>query len=56
MAGLWLDSNFNGKAESHLYYASNYFDFMYRSGRGLISAGLAYVDEQTPERNARQPG
>ena len=49
----WLgfnwDSNFNGRAESHLYYASNYFDFMYRSAEALISAGLAYVDEQTPE-------
>src|SRR3989344_1462940 len=49
----WLgfnwDSNFNGQPESHLYYASNYFDFMYRSAEALISAGLAYVDEQTPE-------
>ena len=49
----WLgfnwDSNFNGKAESNLYYASNYFDFMYRSAEALITAGLAYVDEQSPE-------
>jgi len=36
--------------ESHLYYASNYFDFMYRAAEALISAGLAYVDEQTPEQ------
>ena len=33
----------------HLYYASNYFDFMYRAAETLITGGLAYVDEQTPE-------
>ena len=36
----------------HLYYASNYFDFMYRAAEALIGAGLAYVDEQTPSRCA----
>jgi glutaminyl-tRNA synthetase len=35
--------------ESHLYEASSYFDFMYRAAEALIEAGLAYVDEQTPE-------
>jgi len=49
----WLgfnwESNFNGKQESHLYYASNYFDFMYRAAEYLITAGHAYVDEQTAE-------
>ena len=33
----------------HLFYASNYFDFMYRAAEYLVSQGLAYVDEQTPE-------
>ncbi len=47
--GFGWDASFNGKAEPHLYYASNYFDFMYRAAEALISAGLAYVDEQTPE-------
>lgn len=47
--GFGWDSNFNGQAESHLYYASNYFDHMYRAAEYLIEAGLAYVDEQTPE-------
>ena len=42
-------SNFKGKAENHLYYASDYFDFMYRAAEYLIEAGFAYVDEQTPE-------
>ncbi len=34
---------------SHLYYASNYFDFMYRAAEALINAGHAYVDEQTAD-------
>ncbi len=47
--GFGWASNFKGKPESHLYYASNYFDFMYRAAEALITANLAYVDEQTPE-------
>ena len=39
-----------GAIRSHLYYASNYFDFMYRAAEALIVAGHAYVDEQTPEQ------
>ena len=38
-----------GEANDHVYFASNYFDFMYRAAEYLIEAGLAYVDEQTPE-------
>ena len=34
---------------THLYYASNYFDFMYRAAEALIGAGLAYVDEQSAD-------
>jgi len=48
LGGKW-ESSVNGKAEPHLYYASNYFDFMYRAAEALITAGLAYVDEQTPD-------
>jgi glutaminyl-tRNA synthetase len=48
--GFGWDSSFNGQAESHLYYASDYFDFMYRAAEALVTAGLAYVDEQTPEQ------
>ncbi|HYR26443.1 MAG TPA: glutamine--tRNA ligase/YqeY domain fusion protein [Aquabacterium sp.] len=47
--GFGWTSTFNGQAQEHLYYASNYFDFMYRAAEYLIEAGLAYVDEQTPE-------
>ncbi|MEK8025054.1 glutamine--tRNA ligase/YqeY domain fusion protein [Pseudaquabacterium rugosum] len=39
-----------GQAVEHKYYASNYFDVMYRAAEHLIERGLAYVDEQTPEQ------
>ncbi len=32
---------------SHLYFASDYFDFMYRAAEALVEAGKAYVDEQS---------
>ncbi len=34
---------------SHLFYASDYFDFMYRAAEALVEAGHAYVDEQSAE-------
>ena len=34
---------------THLYYASNYFDFMYQAAIYLIEQGLAYVDEQSAD-------
>jgi glutaminyl-tRNA synthetase len=46
----WLGYAWESNGTSHLYYASNYFDFMYRAAEALIDAGLAYVDEQTPEQ------
>jgi glutaminyl-tRNA synthetase len=45
----WLGFSWEANGTSHLYYASNYFDFMYRAAEYLVEAGLAYVDEQTPE-------
>lgn len=38
-----------GQEQAHIYFASNYFDFMYRAAHYLVEAGHAYVDEQTPE-------
>ncbi|RST55083.1 glutamine--tRNA ligase/YqeY domain fusion protein [Variovorax sp. MHTC-1] len=38
-----------GAPNEHVYFASNYFDFMYRAAEYLIGAGLAYVDEQSAE-------
>ncbi|MBX3624873.1 MAG: glutamine--tRNA ligase/YqeY domain fusion protein [Rhizobacter sp.] len=46
----WLGFDWNVNGTSHLFYASHYFDFMYRAAEALITAGLAYVDEQTAEQ------
>ncbi|MEO6031918.1 MAG: glutamine--tRNA ligase/YqeY domain fusion protein [Burkholderiaceae bacterium] len=49
----WLgfdwSADFNGVHTSHLYHASQYFDFMYRSAEALVEAGHAYVDEQSAD-------
>ncbi len=49
----WLgfdwEADVGGQRVSHLYYASDYFDFMYRAAEALIEAGLAYVDEQSAD-------
>jgi len=39
----------DGNKESSLYFASNYFDFMYRAAEALIENGHAYVDSQSAE-------
>ncbi|HLL18053.1 MAG TPA: glutamate--tRNA ligase family protein, partial [Rubrivivax sp.] len=46
----WLGFDWNKNGTSHLYYASDYFDFMYRAAVALVGAGLAYVDEQSAEQ------
>ncbi len=49
----WLgfdwEAEVGGVRRSHLYQASDYFDFMYRAAEALVQAGLAYVDEQSAE-------
>jgi glutaminyl-tRNA synthetase len=45
----WLGFDWNVGGTSHLFQASDYFDFMYRAAEYLITAGHAYVDEQTAE-------
>jgi glutaminyl-tRNA synthetase len=45
----WLGFGWDAFGKSHLYYASNYFAFMYRAAEALISAGLAFVDEQSAD-------
>lgn len=52
----WLGFDWRSGGVDHLYYASNYFDFMYRAAEALIEAGLAYVDEQTPEQMRERRG
>ena len=46
----WLGFDWNAGGTSHLYFASDYFDFMYRAAEALVTAGLAYVDEQSAEQ------
>jgi len=46
----WLGWDWDIDGRAHLYYASNYFDFMYRAAEALIERGLAYVDEQSAEQ------
>ena len=49
----WLGFSWENKvqngAESNLYFASDYFDEMYRAAVCLIEAGLAYVDAQSAD-------
>ena len=45
----WLGYGWQANGTQHLYYASNYFDFMYRAAEALIEAGFAYVDEQSAD-------
>ena len=49
-------SSFGGKEETHLYFASNYFEHMYAAAVYLIGQGLAYVDEQSPEDMRKNRG
>ena len=46
----WLGFDWNGAPDAAPYQASDYFDFMYRAAEYLITAGHAYVDEQTFEQ------
>ena len=41
----WLGFNWD-----HVYYASDYFDFIYECALRLIDKGLAYVDESSAEQ------
>jgi len=45
----WLGYDWQANGTGHLYYASNYFDFMYRAAEALVEAGHAYVDEQSAD-------
>ena len=46
----WLGFDWKHQGEENLYYASDYFGFMYEFARALIESGDAYVDEQSPEQ------
>ncbi len=46
----WLGFDWHANGAGHLFYASAYFDFMYRAAEALVTGGLAYVDEQSAEQ------
>jgi glutaminyl-tRNA synthetase len=46
----WLGFDWKDEDGEHLYYASDYFDYMYEFAEALVQAGHAYVDEQSPEQ------
>ncbi|MES2635813.1 MAG: glutamine--tRNA ligase/YqeY domain fusion protein, partial [Pseudomonadota bacterium] len=45
----WQTTQPNGGKENNLYFASNYFDFMYRAAESLIENDHAYVDSQSAD-------
>ncbi|MBY0340331.1 MAG: glutamine--tRNA ligase/YqeY domain fusion protein [Rhodocyclaceae bacterium] len=45
----WLGFDWTFNGQTNLYYASNYFEWMYRFAEALIESGHAYVDSQSAE-------
>lgn len=45
----WLGFGWENGSESNLYFASDYFDFMYQAAESLIENGHAYIDSQTAD-------
>lgn len=45
----WLGFDWQQDDHTYLYYASDYFDFMYQAAEYLITSENAYVDQQTAE-------
>ena len=45
----WLGFTWEHDGEKNLYFASSYFEYMYRFAEHLITTGYAYVDEQTAD-------
>ncbi len=46
----WLGFGWEHAGSAHLYYASDYFDFMYHAAEHLIETGHAYVDSLSAEQ------
>jgi len=46
----WLGFDWSGAGAENLYFASDYFDFMYEAAETLVATGHAYVDEQSAEQ------
>ncbi len=45
----WLGFDWQANGTEHLYFASDYFGFMYECAEALIEAGDAYVDQQSAD-------
>jgi glutaminyl-tRNA synthetase len=45
----WLGFDWTYGDETNLYFASDYFEYMYRFAEALVQAGHAYVDEQSAD-------
>ena len=45
----WLGFSWEGAGKDNLYFASDYFEYMYTFAQALVQAGHAYVDEQNAE-------
>jgi glutaminyl-tRNA synthetase len=45
----WLGFDWSYQGQENLYFASDYFGYMYEFAEALISAGHAYVDEQSAD-------
>src|SRR3990170_3564056 len=46
----WLGFSWEIAGEKHLYFASDYFDFMYQAAERLVLTGHAYVDSLSAEQ------
>ncbi|MER1967799.1 glutamine--tRNA ligase/YqeY domain fusion protein [Castellaniella sp. GW247-6E4] len=46
----WLGFDWTHHGQEHLYYASDYFEVMYRFAQALVASGHAYVDEQSADQ------
>ena len=51
----WLGFDWKANGTEHLYYASNYFDFMYRAAEALIERRPGLCRRAERRRDARQP-
>lgn len=52
----WLGFDWKFGKETNLYFASSYFDDMFRFAEHLIRTGYAYVDEQTADEMRENRG
>lgn len=52
----WLGFSWEREGQQHLYFASDYFEQLYKMAEYLIEKGYAYVDSQSAEDMAKNRG